>query len=233
LLKKQEDVVSAGVAVQDDIDVLRQAMENLRNPQQKPDTTIPDVRSQTKLVNGSWLAIGNLLGQAGAAAARNYTVYVNERLHFDQIFTRPLGEGKINAAYFSIKQADYYSIELGVTDWAAGTPTGTLSDYIHGTNSGCFAFWYRKLIDLILSINTEAKVVLCTPLHNNEGTDLLPYARLIREIGEYEGYPVADLTANCGGQFYSDEVSADEIQQRVANEVTDGLHKVLKYDTAQ
>ena len=44
---------------------------------------------------------------------------------------------------------------------------------------------------------------------------------------------MADLTANCGGQFYSDEVSADEIQQRVANEVTDGLHKVLKYDTAQ
>ena len=85
----------------------------------------------------------------------------------------------------------------------------------------------------INSVSTEAKVVLCTPLHNNEGTDLLPYARLIREIGEYEGYPVADLTANCGGQFYSDEVSADEIQQRVANEVTDGLHKVLKYDAAQ
>lgn len=254
LLKKQEDVVSAGVAVQDDIDVLRQAMENLRNPQQKPDTTIPDVRSQTKLVNGSWLAIGNLLGQAGAAAARNYTVYVNERLHFDQIFTRPLGEGKINAAYFSIKQADYYSIELGVTDWAAGTPTGTLSDYIHGTNSGCFAFWYRKLIDLILSINTEAKVVLCTPRKaygigekkpadcytSVEGNTLEDFARLIRQIAEYEGYPVADFYGNCGGQNDLDGLSSsdtlrpnDEGYQRLANELADAMEKVLRYDSAK
>lgn len=254
LLKRQEDVVSSGVATQEDIDILYQAMENLRNPQQKPDTTIPDVHSQTKLVNGSWLAIGNCLGSAGVAVARNYTVYVNDRLHFDEIMTRPLGDGKINSAYFSIKQADYYSVELGATDWAAGTPVGTLNDYIHGTNSGSFAFWYRKLIDLIIAVNPEAKVVLCTPRKAYaigetkpsdcyvpvEGNTLEDFAQLIRQIAEYEGYPVADFYGNCGGQNDLDNLSSadtlhpnDEGYQRMANELADALEKVLRYDSVK
>ena len=233
LIKSQQDILNSGVATDDDIAALQAAMDNLENPQPAPQDPVPAVGSQTKLVKGSWLAIGNLAGMKAPETDRDYVDYVSNRLCFSQVMTCPIGEGKINSAYLRIKQADYYTVELGSTDCAAGTPVGTLTDYVNGTNSGSFAFWMRKVIDLINSVSTEAKVVLCTPLHNNEGTDLLPYARLIREIGEYEGYPVADLTANCGGQFYSDEVSADEIQQRVANEVTDGLHKVLKYDTAQ
>ena len=233
LIKSQQDILNSGVATDDDIAALQAAMDNLENPQPAPQDPVPVVGSQTKLVKGSWLAIGNLAGMKAPETDRDYVDYVFDRLCFSQVMTCPIGEGKINSAYLRIKQADYYTVELGSTDCAAGTPVGTLTDYVNGTNSGSFAFWMRKVIDLINSVSTEAKVVLCTPLHNNEGTDLLSYARLIREIGEYEGYPVADLTANCGGQFYSDEVSADEIQQRVANEVTDGLHKVLKYDTAQ
>ena len=233
LIKSQQDILNSGVATDDDIAALQAAMDNLENPQPAPQDPVPAVGSQTKLVKGSWLAIGNLAGMKAPETGRDYVDYVSNRLCFSQVMTCPIGEGKINSAYLRIKQADYYTVELGSTDCAAGTPVGTLTDYVNGTNSGSFAFWMRKVIDLINSVSTEAKVVLCTPLHNNEGTDLLPYARLIREIGEYEGYPVADLTANCGGQFYSDEVSADEIQQRVANEVTDGLHKVLKYDAAQ
>jgi len=212
---------------------LQAAMNNLETPQPAPKDPVPAVGSQTKLVKGSWLAIGNLAGMKAPETGRDYVDYVSDRLCFSQVMTCPIGEGKINSAYLRIKQADYYTVELGSTDCAAGTPVGTLTDYVNGTNSGSFAFWMRKVIDLINSVSTEAKVVLCTPRHSEEGTDLLPYARLIREIGEYEGYPVADLTANCGGQFYSDEISADEINQRVANEVTDGLNKVLKYDAAQ
>ncbi|MBR3634441.1 MAG: leucine-rich repeat protein [Bacteroidaceae bacterium] len=233
LIKSQQDILNSGVATDDDIAALQAAMDNLENPQPAPLDPVPAVESQTKLVKGSWLAIGNLAGMKAPETGRDYVDYVSKRLCFSQVMTCPIGEGKINSAYLRIKQADYYTVELGSTDCAAGTPVGTLTDYVNGTNSGSFAFWMRKVIDLINSVSTEAKVVLCTPRHSEEGTDLLPYARLIREIGEYEGYPVADLTANCGGQFHSDEISADEINQRVANEVTDGLNKVLKYDAAQ
>ena len=233
LLKSQADIVASGAATQEDIDRLQAAMDNLENPQPQPENTIPVLPSQTKYVEGSWLAIGNMAGLKTALTDRDYIDYVSDQLHFDKVTVRPIGDGKINYAYLNVVQADYYTVELGATDCAAGTPVGTLTDYVNGTNSGSFAFWMRKLIDLIIGVSPEAKVVLCTPRHNGEGTALEPYAKLIRQIAEYEGYPVADLAARCGGQSEHNDLSADEVQQLIANEVNDALHKVLKYDSVR
>ena len=233
LLKSQADIVASGVATQEDIDQLQAAMNNLENPQPKPEETIPVVGSQTMHVKGSWLAIGNMVKPKDADCGFDYTGYVRQHLYFDEVIVQPVGRGKINSAYLNIKQADYYTVELGSTDCAAGTPVGTLSDYVNATNSGSFAFWMRKVIDLIISVSPEAKVVLCTPRHYGEGTALLPYAALIRQIAEYEGYPVADLTARCGGQNLESELCDQEVQQMIANEVNDALLKVLKYDSTQ
>ena len=228
LLKSQADIVSSGVATQEDIDLLQAAIDNLENPQPKPEETIPVVGSQTMHVEGSWFAIGEHILPTGG-----WPSMVRDNLYFDQVITRPLGDGKINYAYLNIKQADYYTVEVGANDCAARTPVGTLTDYANGTNSGSFAFWMRKVIDLIISVSPEAKVVLCTPRHDGEGTALLPYAALIRQIAEYEGYPVADLTARCGGQSEHNELSDSEVQQMIANEVCDALRKVLKYDSVK
>ena len=233
LLKSQKDIVESGVATQEDINLLQAAMDNLENPQPKPGNVIPALASETKYVKGSWFAIGNMLADKNADCGNDYASYASNRLFFDKVIVCPIGNGKINSAYLNIKQADYYTVELGSTDCAAGTPAGTLGDYVNGTNSGSFAFWMRKVIDLIISVNPEAKVVLCTPRHNGEGTALEPYAKLIRQIAEYEGYPVADLTARCGGQNEQSDLSAPEVQQMIANEVVDALHKVLKYDSVR
>lgn len=231
LLKSQADIVASGVATQEDIDRLQTAMDNLEDPQPKPEKTIPVLPSATKYVMGTWLAIGNMIKPEDADCGFDYSGYVRKRLYFDEVIARPTGQGKINSAYLNIKQADYYTLEFGTTDCAAGTPVGTLSDYVNATNSGSFAFWMRKIVDIIISVSPEAKVVLCTPHHNGEGKALEPYAALIRQIAEYEGYPVADLTANCGGQNEASELCDQEMQKMIANEVTDALHKVLRYDS--
>ena len=233
LLKNQQDIVDANAATQDDINELQAAIDNLRSPKPKPINTIPSVGSKTKMVKGSWLAIGNMVGAKASDTGRDYTDYVSDRLLFSQIITRPIGEDKINTAFLNVKQADYYTIELGTTDCLAATPVGTLSDYVNGTNSGSFAYWLRKLIDKIVAVNTAAKVVLCTPRHLGNDDNLKQFSDLIKAVAEYEGYPVADLYANCGGQNAAATLSDDEIQQLIANELNDALHKVLRYDSAQ
>ena len=73
-----------------------------------------------------------------------------------------------------------------------------------------------------------------------EGNTLEDFARLIRQIAEYEGYPVADFYGNCGGQNDLDGLSSsdtlrpnDEGYQRLANELADAMEKVLRYDSAK
>lgn len=239
ILKSQQEIVDAGLATQEDIDNLQAAMDNLRNPKAKTDDILPALDSKTKLADGSWCAIGNIVGKVDAETGKDYTDYVSERVHFSQVLRRPLKDGKANSAYFQIKQADYYTIEIGVADAAAGTPAGDLNDYIKCTNSGSIAYWYKKIIDQVIAINPEAKIVLCTPRHNGETDDTLAnYAALIRQIGEYEGYPVADLFAEGGGTNKADEASEnddynldDDDHQRIANIVVAAIDKVLRYDS--
>lgn len=241
LLKSQQDIIRSGTATQQDIDALLEAMSNLRDPQPKPAAALGALGSKTKSADGSWCAIGQLVGAADSQTGKDYTDYVSQHILFSEILPRPLYDGKANNAYFQVKQADYYTIEIGAADAAAGTPAGTLSDYIACTNSGSLAYWYKKVVDLVISINPEAKVVLCTPRHTGEADDALAtYAALIRQIAEYEGYPVADLFAEGGGKSEIEALSEgdaltpnDAGHQRIANIVAEAIDKVLRYDSVK
>ena len=240
LIAEQQNVVSMEAATKEDIAQLDEAMSNLRNPKPAPDPTtlVPAVGSKTKLVAGTWMAIGNCVGNADPDTHKDYTDYVREHLYFTNVIARPLGEGKINSAFLNVKAADYYTIEVGVTDDENDTPCGTLDDYIHRTSSGSMAYWLRKLIDRIVGVSPKAKIVLCTPRHSEDEKNLAAYAALIREIGEYEGYPVADLYRNSGGRSQIEALSRDsaikpnaEGHQMIANEIESALEKVLLYDS--
>ena len=158
------------------------------------------------------------------------------------------------SAYDAIVRADYYTIEHGINDWGHCTPVGSFEDdYIGQKNKNTFAYEYRRLIDRIFKVNRNAKVVLCTPRKAYGFGDYLPahwydpmvapdgtkiylkeYADLIRQIAEYEGMPVADWFAECGGQ---NDLSVQSIDvalhpndvgyQRMANVLIQALRKVI------
>ena len=104
------------------------------------------------------------------------------------------------------------------------------------------------VIDRNFAVNPKAKVVLCTPrkaynfsgyLPNDcmgdiNGVYLADYVNIIRQIAEYEGFPLADFYAECGGQRDLARMSMDtalhpndEGYQMMANVLIPALKKVI------
>lgn len=190
--------------------------------------------SHARQINGTWCSIGtsitwyndNVSAQPVAGSfTRGYQDRVMDVLAFSNLLNAGDNGGTAQRTIDKnlIKRADYYSIEHGINDWGNSIPVGTLDDYINSTNNGTFAAAYRKIIDRIYRLNPNAKVVLCTPRkaygfngylpdnchEDKNGIYLKQYADLVRQIAEYESFPVADFFSECGGQRNLDKLSID------------------------
>lgn len=174
-----------------------------------------------------WTAIGdsitylnNHLNETGNRTQKGYLDMVKERLpNINYINQGHNGWTTVGIAKaidkLGIEQSDLYSVFLGTNDWWAGIPVGTIDDYTNdiGTATTCGA--YRKIINKIRSINSNAKIVLITPMQRNDfvyiadannnaygsykdknGQSLEMFANAIIEIGKRENFPVVNLYHN-------------------------------------
>lgn len=248
LIAEQKGLATTSYITADDIAMLDAAMFRVQHPQPPVIRPLNLGTVTASGINATWCAIGN----AVTTGQNSYTYYVNDGIRFGETIVVPLGESCLNKAYFKIPKADYYSLEAGLYDWAHGVELGTISDYANNTNSGSFANWYRKIIDRICQVNPKAKIVLCTTRKAYDfvaevsedcyapvnGVCLKDFAQLIRAIGEYEGYPVADFFANSGGPHDLESLSVPGNTampnaagaQIMSRELVNALEKVLKYD---
>lgn len=188
--------------------------------------------SHARQVNGSWCSIGTSItwyndnvSASGGKFTRGYQDRVMDVLAFTKLLNAGDNGGTAQRTIDRnvIKRADYYSVEHGINDWGNSIPVGTLKDYINKANNGTFAAAYRKIIDRIFALNPNAKVVLCTPrkgygfngylpenwYDEKNGIYLKEYADLVRQIAEYESFPVADFFNECGGQRNLEKLSID------------------------
>ncbi len=196
-------------------------------------------KSDARVVDATWCALGTSItwyNDHPNGFKEGYETRLLKKLKFTKWYNQGISGGTLSSAINQVKKADYYTIEHGINDWGHSTPVGTIDDYINNTKNGTFAAIYRQLIEKIFEVNPNAKVVLCTPrkgygfggyLPDNcnaalNGIYLKDYAYLIREIAEYEGFPVADFFAECGGQHNLDKLSID-----VALHPNDAGHQLM------
>lgn len=179
-----------------------------------------------------------------------YQTRVGKKLAFNKVTNGGANGGNVERVLPFVVKADYYTIEHGINDWGYKIKPGTFEDYLNNTNNGTFAASYRKVIDKIFSLNPAAKVVLCTPRKGHVGGSFthLPdawykpngdcyledYAKIVRQIAEYEGFPVADFFGQCAGQRLLMKHSIndalhpnDKGYQIMANILIDALEKVI------
>jgi len=212
-------------------------------------------------VAGRWCSIGTSItwyndnvSFSGGAFTRGYQDRVMDKIHFEKFSNRGVNAGTLSSAYDALARADYFTIEHGINDWGHCVKPGSFEDdYLGQKDKTTFAYQYRRLIDRIFKINKNAKVVLCTPRKAYGFGDYLPahwydpmvaedgteiylkeYVDLIRQIAEFEGFPVADWFAECGGQ---NDLSVQSIDvalhpndigyQRMANVLIEALKKVI------
>ncbi len=208
--------------------------------------------SETKPVSGHWLSLGTSISwynsHVSSAFTKGYQTRVLEKLAFEQFTNNGANASCLSSAKNYVVKADYYTIEHGINDWGNSVAVGTIDDYKNNTKNGTFAASYRELLDKIYSTNPKAIVILCTPRKGYGFGDYLPahwydakngiyledYAKVIREIAEYESLPVADFFRYCGGQRNLANLSIDTAlhpndngYQLMANILVEAFNQVL------
>ncbi len=181
----------------------------------------------TIAVDGHWLSLGTSISwynsNVSSAFTKGYQTRVLEKIAFAKFTNKGANASVLSSAKNYVEKADYYTIEHGINDWGHSTPVGTIDDYINNTKNGTFAANYRELIDKIYTTNPKAMIVLCTPRKAYGFGDYLPahwydakngiyledYAKIIRQIAEYESLPVADFFRYCGNQRNLAQLSID------------------------
>ena len=176
-------------------------------------------------INAHWCALGTSITYLNdydkqGRFEKGYMDRTMDQLHFAKMTNQGVSGGCIRSAYDKVIKADYYTI----------------------------AYWYRMVIDRIFAVNPKAKIVLCTPrkaygfsgylpsdcLGDINGVYLKDYVEIIRQIAQYEGFPLADFYAECGGQRDLARMSMDtalhpndEGYQMMANVLIPALKKVI------
>ena len=111
-----------------------------------------------------------------------------------------------------IPKAEVYSVFLGTNDWWRGNTLGTFENYQQATGTGTVFGAFRTIVDKIHALNPEAKIILITPMkrvdfvyinnpknnaygsyRDKNGQSLESFAKAVSQIGQEEGFPVADL----------------------------------------
>jgi lysophospholipase L1-like esterase len=77
-----------------------------------------------------------------------------------------------NINNLNLVKSDIYSVFLGTNDWWTCLPVGTFSDYENNTGNKTVFGSYRTIIDKIRSLNSDAMIILITPLHRTDYVDL-------------------------------------------------------------
>lgn len=122
-----------------------------------------------------------------------------------------------NINNLGIGKTDFYSIFLGTNDWWTGLPIGSLEDYTNNTGNNTFYGAYRGIINKIHSLDSNAAVILITPMQrtdfidiNNsstflhgsdkdkDGRYLSEYADAIKNIAKTENFRLVDLYYKSG-----------------------------------
>jgi len=172
----------------------------------------------------TWVAIGDSItylndhqNETGNRITKGYMTRVVEKLpniHFINQGHNGWTTGNIADAIekLDLVKADVYSVFLGTNDWWHDRPLGTFDDYLNNTGSKTAYGAFRIIINKIRSLNSEAKVVLITPMQradfvyinnpkNNaygsykekSGQTLEQFAKAVDSIGRYEHFEVVDL----------------------------------------
>ncbi len=123
-----------------------------------------------------------------------------------------------NINNLDIVKSDIYSVFLGTNDWWTCLPLGAISDYENNTGNQTVYGSYRTIIDKIRSLNSDAIIILITPLHrtdfvdlnnpsffihgdyapNKDGAYLSQYAEAIKAIAAAEHCQLVDLYNKSG-----------------------------------
>lgn len=165
---------------------------------------------------GKWCALGTSItawDSTRVNGIKGYQYWVKKRISFAGGYVNKGVNGYQMASLAQnlslVVQADYYTLEFGTNDMQGGVVPGTLADYTGATGINTFAGAMRIVIDRIYQINPSAMIILCTPrkfynpgfglmawhAQNAAGARLVDFVNLIREIAQYESFPVADFFA--------------------------------------
>ena len=172
----------------------------------------------------TWVAIGDSItylndhpNETGNRITKGYMTRVIEKLpHIKYVNQGHNGwtSGSIaeNIEKIAIPPADVYSVLLGTNDWWQGRSIGTLADYKNNTGNTTLSGAYRTIINKIRSLNSEAKIILITPMQRGDfiyignmknnaygsyqekkGQTLAQFAGAIDSIARYEHFVLVDL----------------------------------------
>ncbi len=123
-----------------------------------------------------------------------------------------------NINNLGIEKTDFYSVFLGTNDWWTSLPVGTMKDYQNNTGNNTVYGAYRTIINKIHSLNSNAVIILITPLqrtdfidlNNNhstfihgsykdkDGRFLSQYADAVKDIAKAENFKLVDLYYKSG-----------------------------------
>lgn len=172
----------------------------------------------------TWVAIGDSItylndhqNETGNRLKKGYMTRVVEKLpniHFINQGHNGWTTGNIAKAIekLSIVKADIYSVFLGTNDWWHSDRLGTMKDYLNNTGNATTYGAFRTIINKIRSLNSEAKIILITPMQRGDfvyinnpknnaygsyraksGQTLEQFAKAVDSIGRYEHFEVVDL----------------------------------------
>ncbi|MBC7400198.1 MAG: SGNH/GDSL hydrolase family protein [Mucilaginibacter sp.] len=142
-----------------------------------------------------------------------------------------------------IEKADIYSVFLGTNDWWVGFPIGAVADYDNNTGAGTVYGAYRIIIDKIRAQNSDAAIILLTPMQrtdyvdinnqasiihgaykeNNDGVKLSDYADAVKNIARLQNLKLADL-------YYESGITIkNAVNYKRLKDPTTGEYKNYKY----
>jgi lysophospholipase L1-like esterase len=172
----------------------------------------------------TWVAIGDSItylnehtNETGNRITKGYMTRVIEKLPYIKYINQghngwTSGSIAENIEKIAIPPADVYSILLGTNDWWQGRAIGNLADYKNNTGNNTLSGAYRIIINKIRSLNSEAKIILITPMQRGDfiyignmknnaygsykekkGQMLAQFAVAIDSIARYEHFALVDL----------------------------------------
>lgn len=179
--------------------------------------------------NLTWVAIGDSItylndhqAETGNRITKGYMTRVTEKLSNIQFVNQGHNgwtTGRIAEAVegLGLVKADVYSVFLGTNDWWHSDRLGTFADYQNGTGGKTTYGAFRIIVDKLRSLNSEARVVLITPMQRSDfvyinnpknnaygsykakdGQTLEQFAAAVDSIGAYEHFDVVDLYHKSG-----------------------------------
>ncbi|QKJ29768.1 SGNH/GDSL hydrolase family protein [Mucilaginibacter mali] len=117
----------------------------------------------------------------------------------------------------NVMKADIYTVYLGTNDWWGSNTLGTLDDYKNSTGNKTMYGAYRTVINKIRSQNSEAKIILITPMQRGDfvyvknfknnaygsykeknGHQLSEFADAVKNIAQLENFELVDLYYKSG-----------------------------------